>query len=70
MMVYLNKLQKQALGIKERLEERKMGLENIDILNAFIQIRQYPFILRKYNFIKHRFFKNQLKQTIKWLIRI
>ena len=70
MMVYLNKLQNQALGIKERLEERKMGLENIDILDAFIKIRQYPFILRKYNFIKHRFFKNQLKQTIKWLIRI
>lgn len=70
MMVYLNKLQNQALGIKERLEERKMGLENIDILDAFIKLRQYPFILRKYNFIKYRFFKNQLKQTIKWLIRI
>lgn len=68
--IYLKKLQNQAKGIKERLEERKIGIENIATLNAFIGLKEQPLLLRKYNFIKYRFFKNQLKQTIKWLIRI
>lgn len=68
--VYLGKLQEQAKGVKERLNEHKIGQDAISTLEAFINLKNQSIFVRKYNFIKYRFFKNQILQTIKWLIRI
>ncbi len=68
---YFVKLQNQAAALLQRLREKNLlDNETEMILTDFINLRQMNIIKRKLVMIRHGFFKNSLKQTLKWLLRI
>jgi glycosyltransferase involved in cell wall biosynthesis len=68
---YYQKLKTQAIMVKQRLQENSLlSKENGEVLNDFIELKNYSFIKRKKVILKNDFLKNTPFASLNWWLRI